>query len=258
MQLTTCKLDIVDTTATVTFARPPVNAQNRVFREEIIRVLDALSDMDEVRAVILTGEGHVFSAGADIKERRTLVSGPGDYIAHNRLTREFFYAAADCSKPVIAAVNGPAIGAGFALALYCDIIVMSETAYASMPELDVGLAGGGKMMMDNFTRSWARLMYFTGRKTPAAELYRLGIISACVSPDQLLPEARQIASEIARKSPHAVKMVKRGFSHVEDMPAREAYRYEQGITYDLSQSPETVRAQQSFAGGKPMQTTEKM
>ena len=250
MQLTTCRLDIAEYIATVTLARPPVNAQNRIIRQELIQVFDALSEMDDVRVVILTAEGHVFSAGADVKERRTLVSGPGDYIAHNRLTREFFYAAADCAKPVIAAVNGPAICAGFALALYCDIIVMADNAYASMPELDVGLAGGGKMMMENFTRSWARLMYFTGRKMPAAELYRLGVISACVPAEQVLTEARQIATEISHKSPAAVKLVKRGFSHVEEMPAREAYRYEQGITHDLSRMPDTKLAQNSFAGRK--------
>lgn len=246
MDLQTCRLEVEDFIATVTLARAPVNAQNRRMREEIIRVFDALSDRDDVRVVVLTAEGKVFSAGADIKERRTLVKEPGDYIDHNRVTREFFYAVADCTKPVICAVNGPAIGAGFALMLHSDIMLASEDAWFQMPEIDVGLAGGGKLMMEHFGRSWSRLIYFTGRKIPASELYRQGLVSACLPADQLLSEAYGIAREIAAKSPRAVKWIKRGFQVAEDLPFREAYRYEQSITHDLSETPETKEAQAAF------------
>ena len=82
-----------------------------------------------MRVAILTGAGNMFSAGADLKERVDLVHEPGDYVRHNRLVREFFYAVTDCAKPVIAAVNGPAIGAGFVLMLACDIMLASENAY---------------------------------------------------------------------------------------------------------------------------------
>ena len=104
------KLEVSDGIATVVFDRPPVNAQNRQSREEFIQLFDALSDRDDVRVVILTGTGNMFSAGADIKERVDLVHEPGDYIRNNRLVREFFYAASDCAKPVIAAINGPGSG----------------------------------------------------------------------------------------------------------------------------------------------------
>src|SRR6476659_3579518 len=116
-------LEVSDGIATVVFDRPPVNAQNRQSREEFIQLFDALSDRDDVRVVILTGVGDMFSAGADIKERVDLVHEPGDYTKHNRTVREFFYAARDCTRPVIAAVNGPALGAGFALAMSCDIVL---------------------------------------------------------------------------------------------------------------------------------------
>ena len=74
--------------------------------------------------------------------------------------REFFYAARDCAKPVIAAVNGPALGAGFALALSCDIVIASDNAFFAMPEINVGLAGGAGFLMEHFGRSKARAMYF--------------------------------------------------------------------------------------------------
>lgn len=246
MKLETCRLEVAEGIATVTLARPPVNAQNRKMRQEIVALFDALSDREDVRAVILTGEGKVFSAGADIKERRSLVRQPGDYLAHNRLTREFFLAVADCTKPVICAVNGPAIGAGCALMLYSDIMLASDDAWFQMPEIDVGLAGGGKLMSEHFGKSWARLIYFTGQKVNAAELYRLGVISACLPADRLLSEAQRMATQIAAKNPQAVKWIKRGFSFAEAMPSREAYRFEQSITHDLSETDGTRQAQAAF------------
>lgn len=246
MELQCCKLDVVDHIATVTLDRPPVNAQNRRMRDEFIWLMDSLSDRDDVRVVIVASSLKVFSAGADIKERRGLVQEPGDYINHNRVTREFFYAAADCQKPVICAVNGAAIGAGFALALYCDIILCSDDAWVKMPEIDVGLAGGGKLMMEHFGRSWARLIYFTGREVPASELYRLGVVSACVPKERLMEEAMAIARSIAAKNPRAVKLIKRAFNVVEEMPPRDAYRYEQTITHDLASTQDTKEAQAAF------------
>ena len=117
------KVDVADFVATVRLSRPPVNAQNRRFREEIISIFDALSDRPDVRAVVLTGEGRTFSAGADLKERPGLSQEIGAYARHNRLVRESFNAVMECEKPVIAAINGAAIGAGCVLALCCDILI---------------------------------------------------------------------------------------------------------------------------------------
>lgn len=245
MELEQFRVEIADRVATVHFDRPPVNAQNRRTRDEITHVFDSLSDDPAVSCVILTGAGHVFSAGADIKERSGMTASRGDYIRHNRVTRESFYAIRDCAKPVICAVNGPAIGAGFALMANCDILLASENAYVQMPEIDVGLAGGAKFL-ELFPRSKARLMFFTGRRVPAAELYRLGIIEACLPSADLLPEARAIAAEIATKSPVALERTKHAFTVVEDMPLRDGYRFEQGISAELSRTEDTREAQRAF------------
>jgi enoyl-CoA hydratase/carnithine racemase len=246
MNYETLRLDVAEGIATVTLDRAPVNAQNRQAREEIIQLFDTLSDRDDVRCVILTSALKVFSAGADVKERVGLVQQPGDYLRHNRLTREYFYAISDCAKPVVAAVNGGAFGAGFVLALACDIVLASEEAYFVMPELDVGLAGGAAFLMQHFGRSMARYIYFTARRIPAVELHRLGVITAVLPPDRLIAEARAIAAEIAAKSPGAIRAVKRAFNVVEEMPARDAYRYEQTITVDLSKTEDTSEAQRAF------------
>jgi enoyl-CoA hydratase len=246
MKLEHHRLDVADGIATVTFDRPPVNAQNRQARDELIWIFDSIGDRDDVRVAILTGAGDTFSAGADIKERVGLVREPGDYVRNNRVTREYFYAPADCAKPVIAAINGGAIGAGCALALHCDIMLASENAFFAMTEINVGLAGGGRFLMEHFSRSRTRYMYFTGRRIPAAELYRLGIFEACVPRDELMNAAMEIAREIATKSPLAVKRAKRMLNTVEEMPVRDAYRYEQTVTVELSHSEDAKEAQRAF------------
>jgi enoyl-CoA hydratase len=240
------RVDVADFIATVTFDRAPVNAVNRQSREELVQVFDALGDRDDVRAVILTAAGNYFSAGADVKERPSLTKEPGDFSRHNRLTREFFYAITDCAKPVIAAVNGPAMGAGVGMMLACDIMLAAENAWFSMPELDVGLAGGGRFLMQHFTRSQARYMYFTARRIPAAELHRLGIVQEILPREKLLPAAMEIAREIAAKSPIAMRWVKRAFNTVEEMPMREGYRFEQSVTVDLSKTEDAQEAQRAF------------
>jgi enoyl-CoA hydratase len=109
-------------------------------------VFDAISDREDARVAILTGTGDVVSAGADMKERPGLVKEPGDYLRHNRITRECFHSIKECTKPVIAAVNWPAAGAGYALMAFCDIVIASENAWVSIPEIDVGLSGGMRML----------------------------------------------------------------------------------------------------------------
>jgi enoyl-CoA hydratase len=100
--------------------------------------------------------------------------------------------------------------------------------------------------MDNFAKSMARYIYFTGRRIPAAELYRLGVISACVPREKLMDEAMAIAREIAAKSPVAVREVKRAFNVIEEMPTRDGYRFEQTVTVALSHTEDAKEAQRAF------------
>ena len=106
------RIDVTDHVATLTITAPPVNSQDRKFREEIIRIFDVLGAETDVRAIVLTGDGKIFSAGADLSERPALLQEPGGYSRHNRLVRASFDCVMECPKPVIAAVNGAAIGAG--------------------------------------------------------------------------------------------------------------------------------------------------
>ncbi|MGE0310946.1 MAG: enoyl-CoA hydratase/isomerase family protein [Lautropia sp.] len=239
-------VDVNEHVALVTLNRPPVNAQNAEMRDELTALFDELGDRDDVRAVVLTGSGKVFSAGADIRERPNLGDSPGAYGRHNRRVRETHNAIAECAKPVIAAVNGAALGAGFGLVMASDIWVASEKAYFSMPEINVGLAGGVSYLQRIFGQSRARRMFFTGMEVSAAEMYRLGLVEACLPEAELMPFAMGIAHEIAGKSPIALRLAKEAARMTEVMPLRDAYRYEQGNTVALSKTEDAREAQRAF------------
>lgn len=246
MKLEHLKLGVADGVATVTMDRPPVNALGRAMRLEMIDVFDTLHDRSDVRCVVLTAAGRVFCAGADIKERAAIKDEPGDHGRLNRIVRELFYAVMECSKPVIAAVNGPAIGAGFALTLCCDILVASQDATFAMPEIDVGMAGGVKFLQRHFSPSKSRWLMLSGERLPAAELYRLGVIEACVPAGDLAATAGRMAATIAAKSPIAVKAIKDSFNMVESMSLRDGYRLEQNKTVDLNRTADAKEAKRAF------------
>ena len=162
--LSTVDAAISDFVAVVTMNNPPVNAQNRQFHEDLTLVFDVLSDREDVRAIILTGAGKCFSAGADIKGRAGQKQELGDHWSHSRRVRECFHSIMECKKPVIAAINGPALGAGLALAASADILLASEEASVGLPEINVGLLGGGRHAMRLFGHSKTRLLMLTGKR----------------------------------------------------------------------------------------------
>lgn len=245
----TLKLDVENFVATVTIDRPPVNAQNNRFREELVEVIDAIGDRSDVRAIVLTGDGKAFSAGADLSERPT--QEPGNYTAHNRRVRASFDCLLECPKPIIAAVNGAAIGAGCVTALCCDILVMSEKGFLQMTEVNVGLAGGVAHVRRHFGESDARLLIYTGRRIYGAELHRMSVASFCTPPEELLETAQQVARDIAKASPSAIRAAKKSFQVTENQSIYDGYRFEQGQTKLLSASEDTQEAMLAFKEKRP-------
>jgi enoyl-CoA hydratase len=239
-------LEVADHIAVVTLNRPPVNAVNAAMREHLIQIFDDITDREDVRVAVLTGSGKVFSAGADLKDRPDPTK-PGAFWHHNRITRETGNAIKECAKPVIAAVNGAALGAGFGLMAACDIMLAAEEATFGMPEIDVGLAGGAAMLSELLGKSRVRRMMFTGMRVPAAELYRLGVIEAALPREQLMPEAMKIAAEVASKAPLGIKYAKHSCNFVTLMPPQVAYRFEQNFTYELAKTEDSKEARRAFA-----------
>ncbi len=244
--LTQLKVVIADHVATLTMNAPPVNALTRTLNDELTMALDRISEIDDVRAVVLTGEGKVFCAGADLKSRAENIKGPGDLPAHSRRTRECFHAIRECAKPVVVAINGAALGSGLAMVASADILVASEKASLCLPEVDVGLLGGCRHAMRLFSHSRLRRMALTGILVDGAELLRLGIVEACTTPDDLMPTALEIARTIAAKSPVSTRMGKHTLNVIEDMSLRDGYRYEQDMTAQIGKTEDAKEAQAAF------------
>ena len=244
--LTQLKLEMTGYVATLTMNAPPVNALTRTLNDELVSTLDRLSELDEVRAVVLTAEGKAFCAGADLKGRAEVIKGPGDLPAHARRTRECFHAIRECAKPVVVAINGVALGSGLAIVASADILVASENAMLGLPEVDVGLLGGCRHAMRLFSHSRLRRMALTGYRVNAAELYRLGIVEASVAPNMLMSTALEIANTVAAKSPISTKMGKHTLNVIEDMSLRDGYRYEQDMTAIIAKTDDAKEAQLAF------------
>lgn len=240
----TLNLSIDNFVAVITITLPPVNAQNNRFRQELAEVVDQLGDRTDVRAIILTGEGKTFSAGADLSERPT--QDPGNYTAHNRRVRASFDCLLECPKPIIAAVNGAAVGAGCVTALCCDIIVVSDKAFLQMTEVIVGMAGGVAHVRRHFSESDAHLLIYTARRFYGADLYRMNVASTLTTPEELLSTAQDIAADIAKGSPSAMRAAKKSFQVTEGMSIYDAYRFEQTQTKALSISDDTAEAMTAF------------
>lgn len=245
--LSELQVEIVDKhIAVLTMNSPPVNALTRRLNDELTYALDRISELDELRVVVLTGAGKVFCAGADLKGRAEVIKGPGDLLAHSRRTRECFHAIRECAKPVICAINGAALGSGVAMAASSDILLASEKSSLGLPEVDVGLLGGCRHAMRLFSHSRLRRMMLTGYRVPGEELYRLGIVEFCTAPEELMPKAMEIAITIASKSPVSTRMGKHTLNVIEDMSLRDGYRYEQDMTAQISKTADAREAQAAF------------
>lgn len=251
MQNKLIKVDIADKVAVVMLDNPPVNAYSKEFAEELIEVFDELNDTPEVRCIVVTGRGKIFSAGADIKNRQAVGDIKGETYRHLRRTREVSNCIMECGKAVIAAVNGPALGAGMGPVVAADIILASDNAVFGLPEIDIGLMGGARHTMSLFPKSLARRMILTGYRVPAAEAYRRGIIEACVPLEDLMDEAMKIARTIASKSPKALSLAKRAINTVEHMPLRDGYRFEQNLTVEMTRHEDSKEAMRAFVEKRP-------
>ncbi len=248
--LTSVRVEIADHVALVTMDSPPVNAYSLALCQELTVVFDTLSDLPEVRAIVLTGAGRVFCAGADLKGRAGLAEA-GAMPAHSRRTRESFHAIRECAKPVICAINGPALGSGLGLAASCDILFAAETGALGLPEIDVGLLGGTKHAQRLFSHSVLRRMVLTGYRVRGPELYRLGVVEACLPATELLPAAMDMARSVASKAPLATAMAKHTANTIEDMSLRDGYRYEQDMTAIISRSEDAQEAKRAFVEKRP-------
>lgn len=229
--------------AEMIFNKPPVNAFDSAGWLAIAAEINALSDNDAVRVVIIAAEGRGFCAGVDIKE---LAANPALITRVNKGNYDTFKAIHRCGKPVIVALHGFVLGGGIGISGAADIIVASECATFAVPEVDRGAMGGGAHLQRMFPVQKVRYMYFTGEAIDAQEAYRLGAIEKVVPRDQLMASAREIAEKIAEKSPRMIELAKEALNGVEDGNLEDKYRWEQGFTQEAYAEPDSQEAKDAF------------
>jgi enoyl-CoA hydratase len=209
--------------------RPDVlNALNRATLEELGAALARVASEGTARALVLTGEGRAFAAGADIAEMRSLE--PVSAEAFARLGHATFEALEALPIPTVAAVNGFALGGGCELALACDWIYASEKAKFGQPEVGLGLIpgfGGTGRLTRRVGVGWAKELILTGDPISASEALRIGLANQVYPVEELMDQSIKAAESAGGKGPVAVALAKRVIQQGQDADLRTAHSMEQ-------------------------------
>ncbi len=235
--------DYIDEIAVVRFNRPAeMNAVNASLRAELTDTLYALEADDTVRAIVLTGTGErAFCAGQDLDEAATIdTCNLADWL--NR-QHAMYQAARDMTKPIVAALNGTAVGAGFQIALMCDLRVAHPTLRMGQPEVKAGLASivGSYLMSLQIGHSLNQELSLSGELITGERAHTLGLVNDLVSADQVLPRALERATKLAALPRTAVRLTKQRFRERTQPGFNEACSA--GIRYQL----------ECYASGEPQQ-----
>lgn len=218
--------------AIVKINRPDkLNALNAATMEEIKQVFLSLRNDESVYVIILTGSGEkAFVAGADIKELNSLDMISAKAFAEKG--QEIFYSVENMNKPVIAAVNGFALGGGCELALSCHIRLASDNAKFGQPEVNLGIIpgyGGTQRLTRLINSGRSAEMIFTGDLVDANEALRIGLVNHVYPQAELLPKAIEMANKIASKGQHAVHLALKAINIVDQMSDTEGQKYEASL-----------------------------
>ena len=224
--------------ATLTLNHPPVNALTPDVLAELDAAFDALAENSDAKAVVLTGTGRFFIAGADIKVLAAIPSSrEGKEMA---LRGQAIFTKIECfEKPVIAAINGVCLGGGLELALCCHMRLVAEGARLGQPEINLGIIpgfGGTQRLSRLVGRSKALELILTGDFISASEAKALGLVSQVLPPEELLRRAQGLARKIASKSQVAVRAALRAVREGAELKLPEALLQEAQLFADLCDS----------------------
>lgn len=230
----------------MTLNRPPVNAFIKESYQELSSIMNYVNGNSELCSVILRSEGRLFSAGADVKQLA------GDTVEEAAVRRAVLRQAGTdlytCAVPLIVAVNGAAVGAGAGFASYGDIIVASENAFFSIPEINVGVVGGAADLKRLLPPQKIRALALTGKSISAKEVYQYGGVESVVPEEELYDEALKYATAIADKGVLAVRKWKEALLVIENVGLTEATFIEQCLSQELfllSSSPTVKKTEWS-------------
>ena len=214
-----------------------LNALNSTVLDELNETLDNVN-LDEVRCLILTGAGQKsFVAGADIGEMSTLTKAEGE--AFGKKGNDVFRKLETFPIPVIAAINGFALGGGCEISMSCDIRICSENAVFGQPEVGLGIPpgfGGTQRLARLVGEGMAKQMIYTARNIKADEAYRIGLVNAVYAQEELMPAAEKMASTIAKNAPIAVRNCKKAINDGMQVDMDQAIVIEEKLFGDCFES----------------------
>ena len=248
----TLLFDLTDKVAVITLNRPAVrNAMNSELRQALTEALHRVRDEDDIRAAVITGAGRTFSAGADLKERAQVGrAGDADVASVIEASRAAGFARLAVEKPLIAAIDGYCLAAGFELALLCDIRICTADARFGLPEIVRGFfpgGGGPQRLVRAIPQAVAMEMILTGDPIDAATALRVGLVSRVVSESELLPTARQIAQRIAGHAPLAIKAVMEVTQAALDETLEQSLRFGSTLRWIIGQTEDAREGPRAFA-----------
>jgi enoyl-CoA hydratase len=233
----------------VTINRPKVlNALNTQTIDELRRAMEELRDDDAVRAIVLTGAGEKsFAAGADINELAVL--SPAEAKEHARKGQAVFDLIERLGKPVIAAINGFALGGGCELAMACTIRVAADTARLGQPEINLGLIPGyaGSQRLPRLVgKGLALEILLTGDMIGAARAHAIGLVNRVVPAAEVVGEAKKLASSLASKAPLAARFIIESVNHGFEMSQADAHFLEASLFGLLASSEDMKEGTRAF------------
>ena len=239
----------------VTLNRPTaLNALNTPLRRDLKQCFTDLQTDPDLRVVVITGAGRAFCAGADIKEWREPTSVVED--REDRLRLNFWQAMSRCEAPIIAAINGYALGGGCELAMCCDMRVASDQAQLGLTEVTLGIipGGGGTQRLPRLVgRGKALELILTGRHIDALEALRLGLVEQVVAHDQLKTAVEDLAQTIVSRAPLAVKYAKEAIVRGLELPLTEGLKVEAELYTLLRTTEDRMEGARAFQEKRPPQ-----
>jgi enoyl-CoA hydratase len=230
-----------------------LNALSRELWRDIEAGLREAAADEDVGTMVITGEGRAFCAGADLKEERVEGASHMDFRRGIMVAQNITRIIRETDKPVIAAVNGYALGGGCEIALACDIIIASEEAIFGFPETGVGLflTGGSTHLLPRLVGlAKAKELVFTGDFVDANEALRIGLVNRVVAADALMNEARETAEKVLSKSAASIALAKWGLNAGAESSLNAALAYETEAVVSTMLSRDSVEAARAFAERK--------
>ncbi|WP_285184524.1 enoyl-CoA hydratase-related protein [Rhodococcus sp. MEB041] len=226
--------------ALVELSRGKVNALDSAMYRELADVFEELSDREDTTVAVLTGKGKNFCGGNDLHEFQSMSAENGD--RRMREIRRGLFSVMDCAVPVVAAVNGAALGSGLGLTAVCDVVVASDRAVFGLPEMNVGVLGGGRFAARMLPQQAVRRLFFTAEPVGAATMRDWGAPIEVVPESELLNVAMMRARSIAAKNRYAVTLAKQSLNGCESLDLKRGYELEQSFTVRLADNPHAKAA----------------